>query len=176
MQSLGTRIKELRIKAGLNKAELARRIGVSDVTISYWESGAIKQIGHERLVSLTHALSCSLSTLLEGDHDTSLPLLNHTGDLPWEQANAQPINISVSTLKVKTPWQGPAFIATPGANTHFSTLNIGDLALLGPTTVFHQAGDYLVYDGTQLDIHHLDSQPDSDLSLRAILLCHWSVN
>ena len=38
------------MEAGLSKAALARRVGVSDVTISYWESGTIKQIGHERLL------------------------------------------------------------------------------------------------------------------------------
>ena len=56
MESLGSRIKQLRLRAKLNKAALARKVGVSDVTISYWESGAIKQIGHERLVALADAL------------------------------------------------------------------------------------------------------------------------
>src|SRR5690554_7206797 len=67
MDSLGPRIKELRLEASLNKAALARKVGVSDVTISYWESGAIRQIGHERLVALAQALGCPLSRLLEGD-------------------------------------------------------------------------------------------------------------
>ena len=58
MESLGSRIKQLRLRAKLNKAALARKVGVSDVTISYWESGAIKQIGHERLVALADALDC----------------------------------------------------------------------------------------------------------------------
>src|SRR5690554_7093010 len=67
MDSLGPRIKELRLEASLNKAALARKVGVSDVTIYYWESGAIRQIGHERLVALAQALGCPLSRLLEGD-------------------------------------------------------------------------------------------------------------
>ncbi|WP_035590780.1 helix-turn-helix domain-containing protein, partial [Halomonas sp. KM-1] len=66
MDSLGNRIKQLRLQANLNKAALARKVGVSDVTISYWESGAIKQIGHERLVALADALGCTLGQLLEG--------------------------------------------------------------------------------------------------------------
>ena len=34
MESLGSRIKQLRLRAKLNKAALARKVGVSDVTIS----------------------------------------------------------------------------------------------------------------------------------------------
>ena len=173
MQSLGARIKELRLRAGLNKAELARRIGVSDVTISYWESGAIKQIGHERLVALADALTCSLSTLLEGDNRSALPVLSHTGPFPWEQMNASPIDVSDSVLPIRTPWHAPAFIATPGPDTHFDPLKAGDLALLGPTEVFQQAGHYLVSNGSQLEIKHLDALPSSELPLHAILLCHW---
>lgn len=176
MQSLGARIKELRLRAGLNKAELARRIGVSDVTISYWESGAIKQIGHERLVALADALTCSLSTLLEGDSHSALLVLSHTGTLPWEQMNASPIDVSDGVLPVRVPWQAPAFIATPGPDTHFDPLKAGDLALLGPIQVFQQPGHYLVSNGSQLALKHLDSLPGSELTLHAILLCHWRVS
>ncbi|MGM0614849.1 MAG: helix-turn-helix domain-containing protein [Pseudomonadota bacterium] len=176
MQSLGARIKELRLRAGLNKAELARRIGVSDVTISYWESGAIKQIGHERLVALADALTCSLSTLLEGNSQSALPLLNHTGDLPWEQMNANPIDASDGSLPVRMPWQAPAFIATPGVSTHFPPLKTGDLALLGPTREFQQPGHYLVSAGEQREMKYLDAIPDGEFNLHAILLCHWRVS
>ncbi|GAB2795436.1 hypothetical protein GCM10027040_22320 [Halomonas shantousis] len=65
MKALGNRIKHLRVKSGLSKAALARRVGVSDVTISYWESGTIKQIGHERLIALAQALDCPLKDLLD---------------------------------------------------------------------------------------------------------------
>ncbi|MHB0776604.1 helix-turn-helix domain-containing protein [Halomonas sp. WWR20] len=65
MNALGNRIKQLRVEAGLSKAALARRVGVSDVTISYWESGTIKQIGHERLIALSEALECPLKNLLD---------------------------------------------------------------------------------------------------------------
>ena len=36
---LGKNIKSLREKKGLSKEELGRRVGVSGVTIGYWESG-----------------------------------------------------------------------------------------------------------------------------------------
>ena len=92
MESLGSRIKQLRLRAKLNKAALARKVGVSDVTISYWESGAIKQIGHERLVALADALDCSLATLLEGDSAPQLLTLTHTGP-SLEQVQATTITV-----------------------------------------------------------------------------------
>lgn len=173
MQPLGARIKELRLRAELNKAELAREIGVSDVTISYWESGAIKQIGHERLVALADALNCSLSTLLEGDSHSALPVLTHKGELPWKQINASPIEVSGSFLPVKIAWQFPAYMATPGTNTYFAPLRTGDLVLLGPTQVFHQPGHYLVSEDGQRELKYFNTLPDSELTLHAILLCHW---
>ncbi len=85
MDSLGNRIKQLRLQANLNKAALARKVGVSDVTISYWESGAIKQIGHERLVALADALGCTLGQLLEGETQlVTTPLyLRGQPPAPW---------------------------------------------------------------------------------------------
>lgn len=65
IQDIAERIRQLREAAGLNKAELARRIGVSDVTVTYWERGSIKQIGHERLMSLASALEITVSELLD---------------------------------------------------------------------------------------------------------------
>src|SRR5690554_7235632 len=92
MDSLGPRIKELRLEASLNKAALARKVGVSDVTIYYWESGAIRQIGHERLVALAQALGCPLSRLLEGDSGSrTVPLyLGTPPPSPWRDPTARP--------------------------------------------------------------------------------------
>ena len=173
MESLGSRIKQLRLRAKLNKAALAREIGVSDVTVSYWESGAIKQIGHERLVALADALSCSLATLLEGDNAPALPTLNQTGPLPWEQRQAKPVDAASSHLPLNMPWQAPAFIATPGPNAHFAPIKTGDLTLLGPTDTFKQAGYYIVIRGQQTDIEHLTQAPGDDVTLKAAVLAHW---
>ncbi|MGO1872293.1 MULTISPECIES: helix-turn-helix domain-containing protein [Halomonas] len=64
MTTLGNLIREHRLEKGFNKAELARQIGVSDVSVSYYESGAIKQIGHERLGRLVQVLDISLYDVL----------------------------------------------------------------------------------------------------------------
>ncbi|MDN7131797.1 helix-turn-helix domain-containing protein [Halomonas sp. MC140] len=171
MESLGSRIKQLRLRAKLNKAALARKVGVSDVTISYWESGAIKQIGHERLVALADALDCSLATLLEGDSAPELLTLTHTGPLPWEQVQATKIRVP-SHLPLTIDWKAPCVMTTPGPDTDFSPAAPGDLLLLGPTHVFHKAGHYVVQRDDRFVIEHFAKAP-SDTAIQAVLLAHW---
>ena len=64
MSLLATQITTRRKAAGLTKAALAERIGVSDVTISYWESGAIKQMGYERLMAVAEVFDCTVSEMI----------------------------------------------------------------------------------------------------------------
>ncbi|SDO40763.1 helix-turn-helix domain-containing protein [Vreelandella arcis] len=171
MESLGSRIKQLRLRAKLNKAALARNVGVSDVTISYWESGAIKQIGHERLVALAEALDCSLATLLEGNSAPLLPTLNNEGPLPWEQVQSTSLTVP-EHLPLKANWKAPCMMVTPGPDTNFAPAKPGDLLLLGPTQVFHKAGQYLVEKDGQLQLTQL-SKAANDVAIQAVVLGHW---
>lgn len=171
MEPLGARIKQLRLTARLSKAALARRVGVSDVTVSYWESGAIRQIGHARLVALAEALSCPLSMLLEGKNGASLAVLTHTGPLPWEQHWVTPTHTDGIPLDV--PWSGPAFMATPAADTCFAPLAQKDLALFGPAAAFRHAGHYLVRRDDRVDLAHYRQPPPTHTPLCALLLAHW---
>ncbi|MCG6657430.1 helix-turn-helix transcriptional regulator [Halomonas campisalis] len=146
MNSLGPRIKQLRLQANLNKAALARKVGVSDVTISYWESGAIKQIGHERLVALAEALGCPLSRLLEGDYATppSPLLLLGRPPLPWLDPAAHRVTLHGHLLPAGTDWPGECYLVTPGPGERFEFLADGDLAAICPTTAFEGPGRYLI--------------------------------
>lgn len=173
METLGSRIQRLRLRAKLSKAKLAREIGVSDVTISYWETGAIKQIGHKNLLALADALGCSLATLLEGDNIPPLPTLNSTGPLPWEQPSAKPIDAANWSVPLNMPWQQPAFITTVEPKARFAPVKAGDLALLGPTDTFLQAGYYVVTQGPRNKIQHFTQPPAEEATLQAALLAHW---
>ncbi|WP_234272885.1 helix-turn-helix domain-containing protein [Billgrantia zhangzhouensis] len=145
MDSLGQKIKRLRLQANLNKAALARKVGVSDVTISYWESGAIKQIGHERLVALADALGCTLGQLLEGDtQTTSAPLyLRGNSPVPWQAPNANRFSLSGGIL-AGLDWQGECYLVTPAPGEQFAFLESGDLAAFGPTENCELPGHYLI--------------------------------
>lgn len=62
---LQNKIKELRTTAGMNKATLARHVGVSDVTIGYWENGTIKNMSADKLLRIADTFAMSVSELLD---------------------------------------------------------------------------------------------------------------
>ncbi|MBB3229298.1 helix-turn-helix domain-containing protein [Halomonas stenophila] len=163
MDTLGPRIKQLRLEAKLNKAALARRVGVSDVTISYWESGAIKQIGHERLVALAHALNCPLSALLDGGTSRPAPLyLRHELPEPWQASNSKGIELPME-LTPGQRWDGDCHLVTPAPGETFDFLCQGDLAAVAPTDIFRQPGLYLVEEGRRLEIRRVHQGPTGEL-------------
>ncbi|TFH86437.1 helix-turn-helix domain-containing protein [Billgrantia azerbaijanica] len=164
MDSLGPRIKQLRQEANLNKAALARKVGVSDVTISYWESGAIKQIGHERLVALAEALQCPLSRLLEGDDAVLVAPLYLRGErpVPWLNPAANRITFP-GVLLANVDWPGDCYLITPAPGERFDFLATGDMAAVGPTETFDQPGRYLVEDRERLFIAHLERDASGEL-------------
>jgi len=76
---LGERLKNLRIKRGLTLDEVARKIGVSNATVSRWETGEIKAIGSDKIGALADVLGTTTEYLLgrsnnvdtEADEDTA---------------------------------------------------------------------------------------------------------
>jgi len=62
--SFGERIKLLRIRRGLTLEELARKINVSNATVSRWETGQISNFKTDKLLPLAGALDTSFSYLL----------------------------------------------------------------------------------------------------------------
>lgn len=75
--TLGDRIRRAREDAGLNKAELARRIGVKHPNIGYWEHGQVATMRAENAVRLADACGVSLDWLLRDGPD-----LGRHGDGP----------------------------------------------------------------------------------------------
>lgn len=73
---LKDKIKELREKSGMNKADLARAVGISDVTVGYWENGKIKTMTSDNLISLAGAFGILVSELLDDplleEHNTKV--------------------------------------------------------------------------------------------------------
>lgn len=90
------KIKELREAAGMNKAQLGRAVEVTDVTVGYWESGAIRNIGSDKLLKLAGVFGVSVSEMLED------PRKDKTG-LEWalnlceEDIRADVIGESINT-------------------------------------------------------------------------------
>lgn len=57
-----TNIRTLRQKAELSQAELAKKLGVTQGTVSQWESGQILP-ATAKLVKIAEALRCTVSDL-----------------------------------------------------------------------------------------------------------------
>lgn len=166
MDTLGPRIKVLRQQAKLNKAALARRVGVSDVTISYWESGAIRQIGHERLVALAQALNCPLARLLDESSTHASPLyLRGRPPLPWQDARQKSIDLPIELVPGQH-WDGDCHLVTPAPGEHFDFLTDGDLVAIALCDTFRQPGLYLVDEDGALTVCRVDQGPAGELTFR----------
>lgn len=65
--SLHDDIKQRRIELGLTMADVAQSVGVSEATISRWESGDIANMKRDKIVSLAKALHVSPSFIIGWD-------------------------------------------------------------------------------------------------------------
>ena len=65
--SLHDDIKQRRIELGLTMADVAQSVGVSEATISRWESGDIANMKRDKIVSLAKALHVSPSFIMGWD-------------------------------------------------------------------------------------------------------------
>lgn len=166
MQALGPRIKQLRLEAGLNKAALARLVGVSDVTISYWESGAIRQIGHERLVALANAFGCPLEELLsERAPDTAQVFtLTSSPPVPWQSHPKQHVSLPAALLN-DPHLNAACYLVTPAEGGQIDYLAAGDLAAITPLSTFQRPGLYLIEHQQQLLIRQLQQSTSGELLL-----------
>ncbi|WP_081911590.1 LexA family protein [Clostridium culturomicium] len=84
----GDRIKTLRENAGMTKAELGIRIGVSDRTLGYYESNEMLPRKEETLVKLAETFHLSLDKLLNGndEHCEEENQLNKYGEVKYKEA------------------------------------------------------------------------------------------
>ena len=64
MEPLGTRIKTLRERKGLNQSELARASGIAPATISRLESGDLRDVSNGGRQAYTRALGVSVDYLI----------------------------------------------------------------------------------------------------------------
>lgn len=82
-------IKNRRSELDLTLEEVARKVGVSRATVLRWETGAIQNLGRDKIASLAAALQVSPEYLLGWTDDPSiklgLDLASATADLTPEE-------------------------------------------------------------------------------------------
>lgn len=64
-------LRNRRIELGLSMKELAEKVGVSEGTISRWESGKIEDMKRSRIKALADALHISPSVIMEWEEPDS---------------------------------------------------------------------------------------------------------
>lgn len=69
-------IKTRREELGLTMKELAVKVGVSEGTISRWESGEISNMRRDKIVALANALRISPSVIMEWEEEEPAYYLN----------------------------------------------------------------------------------------------------
>lgn len=57
-------LKSRRIQLRLSQEEVARHVGVSDATVSRWESGEIENMGRSRIIKLAQVLQLSPAAIM----------------------------------------------------------------------------------------------------------------
>ena len=58
------RIKELRLKQNMTLLELANKLGVSEGTVQRYESGNIRNLKYDTIVSLANIFGCTPAYLM----------------------------------------------------------------------------------------------------------------
>ncbi len=101
--SLHDDIKQSRIELGLTMADVAQSVGVSEATISRWESGDIANMKRDKIVSLAKALHVSPSFIMGWDepetedivssnkYNNVFPIKTHKIPLLGDRACGEPI-------------------------------------------------------------------------------------
>jgi transcriptional regulator with XRE-family HTH domain len=70
--SVGRRIAARRVALDLRQEDLAKKVGVTRPTISYWETGNVKDMKGRNLLKLCAALGVTDDWLLFGDHQEQI--------------------------------------------------------------------------------------------------------
>lgn len=69
--NINKKLKDRRIELGLTMLQVAKKTGVSEATISRWESGDIANMRRDKIVSLANALQVSPSFIMGWEDDNT---------------------------------------------------------------------------------------------------------
>lgn len=74
MESMGVRIKKLRLENNMTLEELGNKVGVGKSTVRKWENGMIANMRRDKIAKLAEALNVSPAYLM-GWNESSSPLV-----------------------------------------------------------------------------------------------------
>ena len=71
-------IKQKRVERGYTMKELAQKVGVSEATVSRWESGNLATMKHTKIMLLSNALGISPAMLFASAPEPPAPTIKLT--------------------------------------------------------------------------------------------------
>lgn len=99
MSILGDNIREFRIKAGLTQNELAKKIDVSDITISRYENGR-REPSLDTLFDISNALNVSVNKLVGMADPDDIPIEEYEDEIKWFESHENLFNGAFSFEKL----------------------------------------------------------------------------
>lgn len=102
-------IKQRRLELGYSMKELGKRVGVSEATISRWESGDIANMKRDKIKALAQALRISPNSIMEWDevqktgHDKEYYFDEETAGLAQEIFENKELRLLINEARDASP-------------------------------------------------------------------------
>ncbi len=84
MNDINIIIRNRRLELGLTMLDVAKKVGVSEGTVSRWESGDIANMKRDKIVSLAKALNLSPAIIMGWEDDTATQIPQYPNIYPIE--------------------------------------------------------------------------------------------
>lgn len=94
-------LKDRRIELGLSQKEIADYVGVSEATVSRWETGNIANMRRDRIASLSKVLKTTPGFIMTGKEDSfeRIAFYGESNELQTDQADITLLNAVKAAMK-----------------------------------------------------------------------------
>lgn len=178
---INKKLKNKRKELGLTMLEVAQKVGVSEATVSRWESGDIANMRRDKIVLLANALNVTPAYIMgyeEMDTNNKYPSPTITEDyvtfpvigeiaagydhIAIEDWKGDKIDIPVSYLKGRS--KNDFFVLSVTGNSMYPMYQEGDKVLILKQSTLNYSGDIgaVLYDGENATLKKVEYVPGED--------------
>lgn len=178
---INKKLKNKRKELGLTMLEVANKVGVSEATVSRWESGDIANMRRDKIVLLANALNVTPAYIMgyeEMDTNNKYPSPEITEDyvtfpvigeiaagydhVAIEDWQGKKIDIPISYLKGRA--KDDFFVLSVTGNSMYPMYQEGDKVLVLKQSTLNYSGDIgvVLYDGENATLKKVEYVPGED--------------
>lgn len=178
---INKKLKNKRKELGLTMLEVANKVGVSEATVSRWESGDIANMRRDKIVLLANALNVTPAYIMgyeEMDTNNKYPSPEITEDyvtfpvigeiaagydhVAIEDWQGEKIDIPISYLKGRA--KDDFFVLSVTGNSMYPMYQEGDKVLVLKQSTLNYSGDIgvVLYDGENATLKKVEYVPGED--------------